>query len=35
MHSSGASIATIREAIETKYKASFSTMTPTPPVKRK
>jgi hypothetical protein len=34
MHSSGAEIASIRSAIETKYRASFPTMTPTPPVSR-
>jgi hypothetical protein len=32
MYSSGADIAAIRSAIETKYRASFPTMTPTPPV---
>ena len=35
MHSAGASIAAIRDAIDAKYKASFGSMTPTPPVKRK
>jgi hypothetical protein len=33
MHASGAGIAGIREAIERKYKSSFPTMTPTPPVR--
>jgi hypothetical protein len=32
MHSSGADIASIRRAIEAKYRAFFPTMTPTPPV---
>jgi hypothetical protein len=32
MHSSGAGIADIRSAIERKYRSSFPTMTPTPPV---
>jgi hypothetical protein len=34
MYSSGAKIADIRAAIETKYRTSSSTMTPTPPVKK-
>jgi hypothetical protein len=34
MHDSGADIASIRSAIEAKYRASFPTMTPTPPVSR-
>jgi Protein of unknown function with PCYCGC motif len=34
MYSTGARIADIRAAIEAKYKASYPTMTPTPPVKK-
>jgi hypothetical protein len=34
MYSSGAKMADIRTAIETKYKTSSNTMTPTPPVKK-
>jgi hypothetical protein len=34
MHQSGADLATIRSAIEAKYRSSFPTMTPTPPVPR-
>jgi hypothetical protein len=34
MHAGGADISSIRMAIEKKYKASFPTMTPTPPVAR-
>jgi hypothetical protein len=33
MHASGAGIVDIRQAIERKYKPSFPTMTPTPPVR--
>lgn len=33
MHDSGMDIETVRTAIEQKYKKSFPTMTPTPPVK--
>jgi hypothetical protein len=33
MYSSGADIASIRSSIESKYRSSFPTMTPTPPVK--
>jgi len=32
MHQSGADLATIRSAIESKYRGSYPTMTPTPPV---
>ncbi|MBI1874562.1 MAG: hypothetical protein HYZ58_12965 [Acidobacteria bacterium] len=32
MHTSGASVAGIRKAIEIKYRSSFPNMTPTPPV---
>jgi hypothetical protein len=32
MHASGADAAAIRRAIEAKYRSSFPTMTPTPPV---
>jgi len=32
MHESGAPIASIRSAIETKYRPHFPTMTPTPPI---
>ena len=32
MHASGASLPAIRAAIEGKYRASFPTMTPTPPI---
>jgi hypothetical protein len=32
MHAGGADAATIRAAIEAKYRASFPTMTPTPPI---
>jgi hypothetical protein len=35
MYSSGADIASIRSAIEAKYRASFPTMTPTPAVPRR
>jgi len=34
MNSSGAGIVEIRAAIERKYRGSFPTMTPTPPVPR-
>jgi hypothetical protein len=34
LHASGADLASIRSAIEAKYRASFPTMTPTPPVSR-
>jgi hypothetical protein len=34
MDAGGAGISSIRMAIEKKYKASFPTMTPTPPVAR-
>jgi len=34
MHSSGAKLADIRAAIESKYKTSSNTMTPTPPIKK-
>jgi hypothetical protein len=34
MYTSGAKIADIRAAIESKYKPSSNTMTPTPPVKK-
>jgi hypothetical protein len=32
MYSSGADVKTIRQNIEAKYKSSFPTMTPTPPI---
>jgi hypothetical protein len=32
MYSSGADVKTIRGNIEAKYKSSFPTMTPTPPI---
>jgi hypothetical protein len=32
MYAGGAGIAAIRQAIESKYRASFPTMTPTPPI---
>jgi hypothetical protein len=35
MYSSGADLASIRTAIEGKYRGSFPTMTPTPPVSRR
>jgi hypothetical protein len=35
MYASGAEVPTIRTAIETKYRPSFATMTPTPPVREK
>ena len=34
MHQSGADLATIRSTIEAKYRGSYPTMTPTPPVTR-
>jgi len=34
MYSSGTPIVDIRTAIETKYKTSSNTMTPTPPIKK-
>jgi hypothetical protein len=34
MYSSGADIASIRSSVEAKYRASYPTMTPTPPVSR-
>jgi hypothetical protein len=34
MHAAGIEIAAIRAAIEGKYRSSFPTMTPTPPVTR-
>jgi hypothetical protein len=33
LYSSGASIAAIRSTIEAKYRRSYPTMTPTPPIK--
>ena len=33
MYSSGVGVAAIRGAIEAKYRASFPTMTPTPPIR--
>ena len=35
MHTAGADASTIRTAIESKYRPSFPTMTPTPPVRGK
>jgi len=35
MHGAGASVASIREAIERKYRSQYSTITPTPPPPRK
>ncbi len=35
MYSAGAPVPAIRAAIEGKYRASFPTMTPTPPIRRK
>jgi hypothetical protein len=35
MHASGASVRQIRTAIESKYAASFPSMTPTSPIKEK
>jgi hypothetical protein len=35
MHASGASLSSIRSAIEAKYRPLYSTMTPTPPVRGK
>jgi hypothetical protein len=35
MHASGAPVTAIRAAIEAKYRASFPTMTPTPPIRGK
>jgi hypothetical protein len=32
MHASGASLSSIRSAIEAKYRPLYPTMTPTPPV---
>jgi hypothetical protein len=34
MYSSGVKIADIRAAIDRKYKGSYPTMTPTPPIKK-
>jgi Protein of unknown function with PCYCGC motif len=35
MHSNGASVKNIRAAIEAKYRSSYPSMTPTPPVRDK
>jgi hypothetical protein len=35
MHSSGVPVKAIRAAIEGKYRSSFPTMTPTPPIRGK
>jgi len=35
MYSSGVAVPAIRAAIEGRYRASFPTMTPTPPVRGK
>jgi hypothetical protein len=34
MYSSGAPVSAIRAAIEAKYRPSYATMTPTPPIKK-
>jgi len=34
MHNSGVPIAAIRSAIEGKYRATYPTMTPTPPIQK-
>jgi hypothetical protein len=35
MHASGSPISAIRATIEGRYRASFPTMTPTPPIRGK
>jgi len=35
MHETGTPLPAIRAAIEGKYRASFPTMTPTPPIREK